>query len=139
MARFTKFEEIQAWQKARAMTKELYALTVEGSLARDFFLRDQLRRAAISVMSNIVEGFARRTPKEFARFLNIAHGSAAELQSHLYLAVDLGYLSKTRFEKLYAQADEISKMIHGLHDYLRSSHNPERSTHNSQLEEVLSL
>ncbi len=105
MAKIERFEDILAWQKARLLVSELYAVSNSGSFAKDFGLRDQLRRAASSIMLNIAEGFARRTRKEFSQFLVVAHGSAAEVQSALYIALDQGYLSEAGFERLYKQAD----------------------------------
>src|SRR5688572_31973655 len=87
MAGFRKFEDILAWQKARHSTRLVYQATAKGVFARDFDLRGQIRRASISIMANIAEGFGRRSDKEFANFINIAHGSATEVQSHLYLAL----------------------------------------------------
>jgi four helix bundle protein len=99
MATFRDFEEIQAWQKAREVTKLTYDMTTQGAFARDFGLRDQLRRSCVSIMANIAEGNGRRSDKEFANFLNMAHGSAAEAQSHLYVALDLGYLDQDCFSR----------------------------------------
>lgn len=93
MGKINKFEELQGWQKARELSKSIYNITRNSELSKDFALRDQLRRSSISVMSNIAEGFARRTDKEFANFLGIAHGSVAELQSQLYIAFDQKYLT----------------------------------------------
>lgn len=92
MAVFRKFEDIIAWQKAREATRKVYRLTTEGEFSRDYDLRNQIRRASVSIMANIAEGFGRRSDKEFANFTNIAHASATETQSHLYVALDLGYL-----------------------------------------------
>ena len=131
MSAIIRFEDIQAWQKAKLLVRRIYEVTREGIFAKDFALRDQLRRAAISMMSNIAEGFARRTSKEFANFLNMAHGSAAEVQSQLYIARDLGYITETRFHELYQLAEEVSKMVQGFIDYLKT--NSQLSTHNSQL------
>ncbi len=119
MAGFKRFEDIVAWQKARQATKLVYEITIEGSFARDFGLRDQIRRSSVSIMANIAEGYGRRSDKEFSNFLNIAHGSIAETQSHLYIASDLSYLSQVDFEKLYALLDEISRMIMSLTQHLR--------------------
>ena len=101
MAGFKKFEEIQAWQKARVATKRVYEITSDGKFSKDFGLRDQFRRSAVSIMANIAEGQGRFSNKEFANFLNIAHGSVAETQSHFYIAVDLGYLDLAGFNDLY--------------------------------------
>lgn len=104
MAGFKRFEEIEAWQIARKLNLEVYRVTGSGPFARDFGLRDQIRRASISVSSNIAEGFARRSPKDFARFLTIARASAAEVCSQLYLALDLEYVTQDDFDTLYRLA-----------------------------------
>lgn len=105
MGKIEKFEDIQAWQKARELTKQVYKVTKNIQFAKDFSLKDQIRRAVVSIMANIAEGFARRTNKEFINFLTIAHGSAAELQSHFYVALDQGYISEKDFQSLYISAD----------------------------------
>ena len=132
MAKIERFEDIVAWQKARGLVKEVYRVSSDGRFAKDYSLRDQLRRAAVSVMLNIAEGFARKTNKEFIQFLVIAHGSTAEVQSALYVAIDQKYISQTQFEALYKRTDEISKLIMGFSNYLRkssaSSHNSKNST-----------
>jgi len=92
-----KFEDIEAWQKMRELVRGIYQATNEGNFARDYSLRDQIRRASVSVMSNIAEGYARQTDKEFGQFLHIALGSVAEVQSYLYIAQDLGHLSDKDF------------------------------------------
>jgi four helix bundle protein len=119
MPTFKRFEDILAWQKAREVTKTVYFTTRDGEFARDFGLRDQLRRASVSIMANIAEGFGRRSDKEFANFLNMAHGSAAECQSHLYVALDLGYLNEEKFQSLYSAFDECSRMVISLSHHLR--------------------
>lgn len=121
MAGFKRFEEIQAWQKSRTITKLIYEITANGVFSRDFGLRDQIRRSGVSVMANIAEGYGRRSDKEFANFLNVAHGSAAETQSHLYIAIDLGYLNQEDFKRLYELLDEVSRMIMSLSQHLRRS------------------
>lgn len=131
MATIGKFEDIQAWQKSRTLVRAIYEITREGQLARDFTLRDQIRRAALSIMTNIAEGFARRTSKEFVNFLAMAHGSAAEVQSQLYVALDFGYISKPTFDKLYVLADEISRMVQSFMAYLKT--NSKLTTRNSEL------
>lgn len=118
MGRIERFEDIQAWQKARELNREVYSVTSRSDFARDFALRDQIRRAAISIMLNIAEGFARRSHKEFAQFLYIAHGSAAEVQSALYVALDQQYIDHKNFKELYQNTDEISRMIAGFIKYL---------------------
>ena len=119
MAKIERFEDIQAWQSSRELAKEIYSVTKDGRFARDFGLRDQVRRAAVSIMLNIAEGFARKTNKEFSQFLTVAHGSAAEVQSALYVAIDQDYISQRQFDDLYKMTDQISKMIMGFSSYLR--------------------
>jgi four helix bundle protein len=121
MAAFKKFEEIQAWQKARNATKLIYEITSEGALAKDFGLRDQIRRASVSIMANIAEGQGRNSDREFANFLNIAHGSIAETQSHLYIALDLGYLNSDNFTQVYNLLDEVGRMTMSLMKHLRNA------------------
>jgi four helix bundle protein len=101
MGTFKRFEDIHAWKKAREVTKEVYQVTKNNEFSRDFGLRDQVRRASVSIMANIAEGFGRKSNKDFAHFLVQSHGSAAEVQSHLYVALDLGYIEETQFSGLY--------------------------------------
>src|SRR5712692_9334839 len=121
MATFKTFEQIDAWQKSRELTKEIYRITRQGSFARDFGLRDQIRRASVSIMSNIAEGFERSGTGEFTQFLSTAKGSAGEVRSQLYVALDQEYLPQTAFDLLVNNATEISRMISGLMTYLRGS------------------
>lgn len=123
MAKFSKFEEIQAWQKAKDLTLQIYKITSEEKFARDFGLRDQIRRASVSIMANIAEGHGRRTNVEFANFLNIARGSAAEVQSHLHIAFGLNYINQKEFDELYQMLTEISRMTLSLAQYLRTTSN----------------
>ena len=119
MATFKSFEEIEAWQKARALTRQIYDVSGKGKFSRDYGLRDQIRRASVSVMSNIAEGFERGGRKEFSQFLGFASGSVGEVRSQLYVAVDQGYLDKKEGEDLLSTATEISRMITSLIQYLR--------------------
>ena len=119
MATFKKFEEITAWQKAREITKRVYRLSNSGDFAKDFSLRDQIKRASISIMANIAEGHGRRSRIEFANFLNIARGSAIEVQSHLYVAFDLEYINERDFSDTYVMLEEVSRMTVALSQYLR--------------------
>ena len=121
MAKFSKFEEIQAWQKAYDVTLQVYKITSDGNFAKDFGLRDQIRRASVSIMANIAEGHGRKSNAEFANFLNIARGSVAEVQSHLYIAVGLNYINKNEFEEIYQLLTEISRMTLVLAKYLRET------------------
>src|SRR5687768_7043087 len=118
MAKFSKFEEIQAWQKARDVTLLNYKITLKEAFARDFGLKDQIRRASVSMMANIAEGHERRTNTEFANFLNIARGPVAEVQSHLYIALGLNYINQKDFDALYPTLTEISRMTLSLAQYL---------------------
>jgi four helix bundle protein len=102
------------WQKAKALCVDVYRISARGRLARDFGLRDQMQRAAVSVMSNIAEGFDRNSRAEFARFLAIARGSAGELRSRLYLARELDYIGEDDFEHLVAGCIETTKMLVSL-------------------------
>ncbi len=121
MATFKRFEEIQAWQKARLATMRVYQISKIGEFAKDFGLCNQIRRASVSVMANIAEGNGRRTNADFASFLVQSHGSASEVQSHLYVALDLGYVSQLDFDEIYALFDEISRMTMALAQHLRNS------------------
>lgn len=118
MASFRSYEDIEAWQKARQLVKAVYQVSNSGEFARDFSLRDQLRRAVVSVASNIAEGFERDGNKEFRQFLYQAKGSIGEAQTQLYIAWDIGYLTETQFIALKRLSDEIGKMIGGLLRYL---------------------
>ena len=124
MAKIERFEDIEAWQKARQLVKEVYRVCRVESYKKDYSLIDQTRRSAISIMANIAEGFARRTNREFINFLGMAHASAAELQSHLYVALDQRYISDRDFKVLYSLTSEVSKMIQGFITYLRNSQTP---------------
>ena len=121
MAKVKKFEDIQSWKKARSLTKEVYRVTLSTAFSKDFGLKDQIRRAAVSILSNIAEGFERGGDKEFIQFLAIAKGSAGELRAQLYVAVDQRYLSQPEFEKLAQEAREISQLISGFMRYLSQS------------------
>lgn len=118
MASIKRFEDMLAWKKARELTSMIYQTAENGRFAKDHCLKDQTKRAAISIMLNIAEGFGRRTDKEFNQFLVQAHGSCAEVQSALYIAFDQTYISEERFKTLYSSVDEISRMVMGLHNYL---------------------
>jgi len=122
MSKIKKFEDIIAWQKAREIVNDLYNIIEnDDRFRKDYNLRDQVFRASFSIMLNIAEGFGRRTNKEFIQFLNVAHGSTAEIQSALYIAVDRKYINEINFTFLYDKAGEISKMIMGLIKYLSSN------------------
>ncbi|HPL26307.1 MAG TPA: four helix bundle protein [Myxococcota bacterium] len=121
MATIGKFEDIEAWQLAREMTKAIYAISNDGPFARDFGLRDQIRRASVSIMSNIAEGFERGGDKEFFQFVSLAKGSSGEVRAQLYVALDAGYIDQQTFSRLSDMATQINRMLAGLMKYLRSS------------------
>ncbi len=121
MATFQSFAEIEAWQKARQLTNENYVVSNQGSFSRDYGLRDQVRRSCVSIMANIAEGFERSGTSEFVQFLSIAKGSAGEVISHLYVAVDQGYITRQQFDHLFALATETTRLIGGLMNYLQKS------------------
>ena len=119
MAKLNSFEEIIAWQKARELNADIYKITNDNHLfSKDYGLRDQMRRASVSISSNIAEGFERETTKEFIRFLYIAKASAGEFRSQLYLALDLGYMSGPEFQNLNLKINDISKLLSGFIKYL---------------------
>ena len=120
MSKFNKFEDIKAWQLARELVKETYKLTRDKNCSKDYGFKDQIQRSSISVMSNIAEGFERYNKKEFVNFLNFARASAGEARSQLYVALDLGYLSKENFDNLKNLCESISKHIWNLMKYLKS-------------------
>jgi len=109
-----RFEDIQAWQEARKLTKDIYRLTRSGAFARDRGLKDQIQRAAVSAMTNIAEGFDCESKAEFARFLGFARRSAVEVQSLLYVALDAGYITEDVFQSYYEQARKTKALIGGL-------------------------
>jgi four helix bundle protein len=114
MAGVKKFEELDTWKKSRELAVRIYKLTNKGEFSRDFGFRDQIRRASVSVMSNIAEGFERGSRPDFHRFLVIAKASCAEVRSQLYLALDIGYLTQDEFAQTMALAEEASRIIGGL-------------------------
>ncbi|MDP3703348.1 MAG: four helix bundle protein [Candidatus Omnitrophota bacterium] len=116
-----RFEEIEAWKEARAMTKMIYTLTGDVFFEKDFGLASQIQRATVSVMSNIAEGFDSGSKPEFIRFLGYSRRSASEVQSHLYAALDQRYIKETQFEEVYRQAEKVRKLISAFLRYLRSS------------------
>jgi four helix bundle protein len=116
--KITGFEEIEAWKEARMLVKEIYA---GFSNCRDFSFKDQIQRAAISIMANIAEGFERKTNKEFINFLSIARGSCAEVKSLLYTASDIGYIDSSLFNSLYGRSSKINGLLNGFISYLKTN------------------
>ena len=127
MAGITRYEEIKAWQHARRLVGQIYRVSCTGRFSRDFGLRDQVQRAAVSSMSNIAEGFGRNSDNDFAHFLDISRGSSIEVQSLLYVALDLEYIGQQDFEALYKLSDETASLIGGFILYLRQHPQPRRS------------
>lgn len=121
MGKFNSFEEINSWQKARIFNKRIYQITENSNFRKDFDFTRQIRRASISISSNIAEGFERNTNKEFIYFLYVGKASAGEVRSQLYLAFDLEYITKQEFEELLESVTEISRIISGFIKYLESS------------------
>lgn len=126
MARIEKFEDIEGWKLAREATQIVYEISSAGAFARDFALVNQIRRACISIMSNIAEGFEREGNKEFTQFLAIAKGSCGEVRSQLYIALDQNYVDETRFAEIVALLLQTSRTISGFMKYLKGA--PERGS-----------
>jgi len=120
LAAIDKFEEIEAWKEARELTEDIYRVTKAKAFDRDVGLCDQLRRAAVSIMANIAEGFDCGSDREFVKFLGYSMRSASELQSHLYVALDQEYLGGESFKWLYVQSTRVKNLIGGFVRYLRS-------------------
>ena len=120
---FRKFEDMEIWQDGRKMVNAIYAISASGDFAKDWGFRDQIRRAAVSICSNIAEGYARRGNKEMVNFLWIAKGSAAEVQSQLYHALDIGYVTKEVFDSLYDDLNKMQAKIYRLMQSLSSDSN----------------
>jgi four helix bundle protein len=121
MAKIARFEEIEAWQKARTLTQGIYHVTSRGEFARDYGLRDLIRRSAVSIMSNIAEGFDREGNKELIQSLTIAKGSTSELKSQLYVAVDASHIPQQKFDELFVLSEEVTRLIGGFIRHLKAS------------------
>ena len=121
MASLKCFEDLEVWQKSREFAKEIYAISRESHLSKDFILRDQIIRSAVSIISNIAEGFERGGTGEFIQFLSVAKGSAGELRAQLYIVLDQGYIDENKFKELIEMNTAISRMISRLIEYLRKS------------------
>lgn len=115
-----RFEDIDAWRAARELVQRVYLVSAEGELVKDYGLRDQIRRAAVSAMANIAEGFDSQSDGEFIHFLIYARRSASEVQSHLYVALDQRYVTQQDFDNLYDSAVKVKNLISGFIRYLRS-------------------
>jgi four helix bundle protein len=120
MTKITRFEDLECWQEARKLVKLVYAATHNTHFRKDLRLAGQIQTAATSSMANSAEGFIRRSDREFIQFLFVAMSSAAEVQSHLYVALDQGYIDENLFREIYDQAERTAKIISGLIKYLRT-------------------
>ena len=118
---FMSFMDINAWKESRSLVREIYLMCNQGDCKNDFGFRSQIQRAAVSIMSNIAEGFGADTDKGFAAFLSYAFRSALEVESQLYVAIDIGYINQDKGDKLICQVKSIQKMLRGLIAYLKSS------------------
>ena len=121
MSKIEKFEDLIAWQKAKTFAVRIYNATYEEKFARDYGLKDQIRRASISIVSNIAEGFERKGNKEFLQFLYISLGSVAEVKTQLIISFELDYMSEIMYNELNILIIEIQKVINGLVSYIRES------------------
>ena len=116
--RIERFEDAEVWRLARECAKKIYLRSMTGNLGKDYSFRDQIRRSSVSIMANIAEGLERNTNKELRQFLFIAKGSAGELRSHFYLALDIGYLEEEEFREFTELLTKISKSLSGFIKYL---------------------
>jgi|SRR5690606_3478496 len=121
MATIERFEDIESWQRGREVANLVYTATRNERFSRDFALCNQIRRAAVSIVSNIAEGFERDGNKEFLQFLAIAKGSCGEVTAQLYIALDQGYIDEETFDRIRSRVDETSRMIGGMMRYLRTT------------------
>ncbi len=121
MGKVKRFEDLEAWKKARELTDATHEICSREPFRKNYVLRDQIRRASISVMANVSEGFERDGDKEFIQFLAIAKGSCGEVRSHLYVALDQGYITQVEFDEISEKSEKTSKIIYGLMKYLRQT------------------
>jgi len=119
--KITNFEQLECWKEARNLNQHIYKLSADNNFQRDFTLIDQIRRASISIMANIAEGFDSQSNQEFIKFLGYAFRSATEVQSHLYIALDQNYITKEVFTSTYEHANKIKSLIRGFIRYLKNS------------------
>jgi len=120
MATINSFYNLNVWQNARSFTKEIYQITNNFPNMENYGLKNQITRASVSIMSNIAEGFHRYSKKEFINFLVITRSSIAEVQSHLFVALDLKYINEEQFNEIYSKSVDIFKQINALIKYLRT-------------------
>jgi len=121
MATYKSFEDLPVWKSAKDLAAIVYKVTSKGKVSKDYGLKDQIQRAAVSVSSNIAEGFERGTKRGFVQFLYIARGSCGELRSQIFIAKDIGYLDNREFEELYNTTKKVSNQINGFIEYLKTT------------------
>src|SRR5438128_1725542 len=126
--RVERFEDLIAWQKARSLTREVYVHAMQGRFRQDYVLSKQIRSAALSVSSNIAEGFDRGNRNEFTQFLSIAKASCAEVRNDLYVAADVGYIDEATATSLIAKANEVARIVTGLRSAVPKQRNRGVST-----------
>ena len=126
MTAITRFEDIESWKTSRQLTNSVYAYTNQTGFNRDFGLRDQIRRASVSVMSNIAEGFESRTDVQFINFLGMARASAGEVRAQLYIALDQKYITEEQFSETFSLAQTCARQIANFMKYLESNSRPRR-------------
>jgi len=123
LAKIIRFEDLEVWQEGRNLRRQVYSFTKKKEFSRDFSLVDQLRRASISITSNIAEGFDAQSNVEFVRFLRYSRRSSSEVKDQLYAALDEGYITEKEFLQAYDLASKVSKMLYGFINYLKNSKN----------------
>ncbi|MBL0053665.1 MAG: four helix bundle protein [Bacteroidetes bacterium] len=121
MATIKRFYDLDCWKKSRELNFVIYKFTLQDAFKKDFALVNQIRRCSISIMANIAEGFGRKGNKEFIHFLSIAEGSLVELQSHLYIALDIEYLEKDDFDLAFNLSEDTQRLIYGFSEYLKKT------------------
>jgi four helix bundle protein len=121
MSTIKSFKDLKVWKDSRIFVKEIYTMINNFPAKEKYSLTSQITRAAVSIMSNIAEGFARESNKEFIRFLIMARGSTAEVQSDLFIALDLKYIDQKEFQNIYYQVENLGKQINGLIKYLKAN------------------
>jgi four helix bundle protein len=123
VAGIERFEDIRAWQAGRCFVSSIYRISGSGLFGKDFVLRDQIRRAAVGIPSNIAEGFERGRPREFHQFLSVAKASCAEVRSDIYVARDIGYITESLFSELITEGESVANQIGSLRASLAKRHN----------------
>jgi four helix bundle protein len=131
MSKIERFEDLIAWQKARVLVRDIYGVAAKRPFSWDFALRDQITRAAISVQSNIAEGFERSRRAEFHQFLSIAKGSCGEMRTQIYLAYDIGYINDEQMSTLLGSAEEVGRIIGGLRAKIAAKRQPLSTQHSA--------